>query len=170
MTVEQVAIQEIEGPNKNNWKGIRCNPCACGCGTLVARKFSKGHGRRRPIADRFAEKVNASLGADGCWKWMGAVRSSGYGGLGSGIGLLVSQAHRVSYEVFVGPIPSGLHIDHLCANKLCVNPRHLEPVTQAENNRRVGRPTIQATNPAHQYVLMTVQDLTNILNAAKETP
>ncbi|WP_375791707.1 HNH endonuclease signature motif containing protein [Actinoplanes campanulatus] len=46
-------------------------------------------------------------------------------------------AHRYSYESLIGPIPDGLTIDHLCRNRPCINPDHLEPVTQAENNRRV---------------------------------
>lgn len=46
------------------------------------------------------------------------------------------RAHRFAYTVFVGPIPEGLTLDHLCRNTWCVNPEHLEPVTQAENHRR----------------------------------
>lgn len=46
------------------------------------------------------------------------------------------QAHRLSYEVFVGPIPDGLFLDHLCRVTNCINPDHLEPVTPAENNKR----------------------------------
>lgn len=70
---------------------------------------------------------------DECWHWLGSTRE--------GYGLIkfagqVRNAHRVAYELQVGPIPDGLHIDHLCRNRLCVNAAHLEPVTQAENNRR----------------------------------
>jgi len=46
------------------------------------------------------------------------------------------HAHRFAYEELVGPIPEGLDLDHLCRNKTCVNPAHLEPVTRAENVRR----------------------------------
>lgn len=67
---------------------------------------------------------------DGCWIWQGAINTSGYGSAGPRL------AHRASYEEFVGPIPAGLQIDHLCRVTLCVNPDHLEPVTELENKRR----------------------------------
>jgi hypothetical protein len=52
------------------------------------------------------------------------------------------QAHRWSYERFVGPIPEGLHIDRLCRNRARVNPKHLEPVTPADNTRRGNSPAM----------------------------
>jgi hypothetical protein len=73
----------------------------------------------------------------GCWEWRAYRDRGGYGrsfSLDRGRGSQL--AHRVSHRLFVGPIPDGLHIDHLCRNKGCVNPDHLEPVTQQENNRR----------------------------------
>lgn len=70
-----------------------------------------------------------------CWIWTGARNSKGYGSMTNGQG--GSQlAHRTSYELLVGPIPLGLTIDHLCLVKPCVNPHHLEPVSNAENARR----------------------------------
>jgi hypothetical protein len=67
----------------------------------------------------------------GCWNWTQALDSHGYGVLG--YRYRVEKAHRFAYEIFVGPIPEGLTLDHLCRNTRCVNPEHLEPVTQGEN-------------------------------------
>jgi hypothetical protein len=82
--------------------------------------------------ERFMAKVSAR--PDGCWQWMGATDRYGYGlSLFYGRRERKHMAHRVAYEQFVGPIPEGLVIDHLCRNKGCVNPDHLEPVTIGEN-------------------------------------
>jgi hypothetical protein len=69
-----------------------------------------------------------------CWTWTGAVQSRGYGSVG--YQRRIWSTHRLSYELLVGPIPDGLTIDHLCLNKRCCNPSHLEPVTNLENIRR----------------------------------
>lgn len=58
-------------------------------------------------------------------------------------------AHRYAYELLVGPIPEGLHIDHLCRVRLCVNPAHLEAVTCHENNRRSTSPTAVNAKKTH---------------------
>lgn len=65
----------------------------------------------------------------GCWRWTGAFQNAGYGQYGKPPVL----AHRWAYELHVGPIATGLVIDHLCRNRWCVNPKHLEVVTLAEN-------------------------------------
>lgn len=71
-----------------------------------------------------------------CWNWQGAKINGKYGTVG--INYRKMLAHRQSYIDFIGDIPPGMHLDHLCGNPGCVNPQHLEPVTQAENNRRAG--------------------------------
>lgn len=71
---------------------------------------------------------------DGCWQWNGAKVGHGYGVLGVEVGSRL--AHRLSYEHFKGPISEGLTIDHLCMNTACVNPDHLEAVTNQVNNSR----------------------------------
>lgn len=70
----------------------------------------------------------------GCWQWDQYTDLDGYGTLKHGAGTI--RAHRWSYEALIGPIPTGLVIDHLCRNRGCVNPEHLEPVTVRENNVR----------------------------------
>lgn len=67
----------------------------------------------------------------GCWIWTAVADSKGYGVLG--VEGKNQKAHRLVHEMFKGPIPDGLHLDHLCRNRLCVNPDHLEPVTRREN-------------------------------------
>lgn len=83
-----------------------------------------------------AERILRYVEVDeaGHWIWKAARDTGGYGQLR--IGRRTYKAHRVSYEAFVGPIPDGLHIDHLCRIRECVNPQHLEPVTCLENVRR----------------------------------
>ena len=89
--------------------------------------------RRSPIIERFWAKVRLGAGTS-CWEWEAHRQPSGYGQFSEN--QVVVYAHRWAYERFVGPIPEGMHLDHLCRNTRCVNPNHLEPVTQAENNRR----------------------------------
>jgi len=108
-----------------------------------------------PIPDRIAR--NSEVDEAGCWLWRGHVHRNGYGSIRVGSATDGSRrnqmAHRASYEAFVGPIPDGFVIDHICRNKSCVNPAHLEAVTQSENLARgVGTPATRTTCPrGHEY-------------------
>ena len=89
---------------------------------------------------------------NGCWVWIGATDSrSRYGRMI--VDGKTRYTHRVSYETFVGPIPDGLQIDHLCRNRACCNPEHLEPVTPLVNTHR--SPITNATKThcpnGHEY-------------------
>lgn len=105
-----------------------------------------------PALDRFAEKI--ALTESGCIEWIASINNRGYGTFASGSGSTV--AHRWSYEYHVGPIPPGRQLDHLCGNRACVNPEHLDPVTARANLLRAsGRAAINASKthcPAgHEY-------------------
>ena len=92
-----------------------------------------GTRRTRPPVDRFAEKI--ALAENGCIEWIAGTNGPGYGTFAAGDGLFV-LAHRWSYEYHIAPIPTGLEIDHLCANRRCVNPEHMEVVTRHQNLMR----------------------------------
>lgn len=82
----------------------------------------------------------------GCWEWTGPMnRSTGYGSCYS-VEDGLKLTHRAAYEALVGPIPDGMEVDHLCRNRACCNPAHLEPVTHGVNMRRVflSRPTCRS--------------------------
>lgn len=97
---------------------------------------------------RFWSKVTE---IDGCWVWTGAKQNSKFMPAGYGrfqTGRRVSQAHRVAYElVHAVEIPADLVVDHLCRNTICVNPEHMEIVTQSVNSQRQARPPLSHCKP-----------------------
>lgn len=121
--------------------------CHCGCGerTTISsyshaamgyvkgepRRYRPGHGQRRRFK-KLRYIVKDCGFATPCWVWQLATLPNGYG-MDSG---RQQGAHRVEWERVHGPIPAGAHIDHLCRNRACVNPAHMECVTCAENARR----------------------------------
>jgi hypothetical protein len=84
---------------------------------------------------------------EGCWLWKASRDSKGYGQFLTDQGL--RRAHRVSYELFRGPIPEGKQLDHLCRVRHCVRPDHLEIVTARENVRRGESPAARQAAQTH---------------------
>lgn len=125
--------------------------CQCGCGRETTRskwacarkglkagdhyQFIRGHCPRdrhyrpKPRAERWSVDPDT-----GCWNWNLAVFGSGYGM--DTVNRRPVRAHKRQWELRFGRVPRGMVLDHLCRNRRCVNPDHLEPVSNAENNRR----------------------------------
>lgn len=111
-------------------KSLLCRECykigGGDWGSAYSRSVRSGI---EPIKDRMLRQI---VKRDGHWIWTGPIRGKqGYGAIT--IKRKSFCAHRVMYETFIGPIPDGLQIDHICRVRNCVNPEHLEPVTCREN-------------------------------------
>lgn len=115
--------------------------CECGCRRPVTLnkyrivRFIKGHNARAARikdSDRYAIDP-----VTGCWNWLLAKNDTGYGI--ETLEYVKYLAHRRFYQDKYGPIPDGLQLDHRCKNRGCVNPDHLEPVTNKVNSRRASK-------------------------------
>lgn len=96
--------------------------------------------------ERFTTKINKT---DTCWLWTAGLTKGGYGQFG--IGKKKFSAHRFAYELWVGPIPHGMVIDHLCRVKACVRPEHLEAVSQKVNLNRGEHGNTKKTHCIHGH-------------------
>lgn len=111
---------------------------------LARRRREAGATQRRAWTDQDAIAEHRTVDASsGCWEWTGSMHAAGYGLFRDRL------AHRISYEVHVGSIPEGLTIDHLCRNRRCVNPLHLEAVTIAVNVLRGESPPARNARKTH---------------------
>lgn len=109
---------------------------------------------RQPVRDwrenmanwAYAETVlvrvasHCRLAPSGCWEWLMSRTADGYGQVS--VKRAMVRVHQVTYLALVGPVPEGLQLDHLCRNRACCNPWHVEPVTPLENTRRGDGPEV----------------------------
>lgn len=117
------SVSVVRGMCRSHYRRARLD------GDIVIRRQQVG---MEPI-ERF---LNFFERGAGCWIWMGARNSFGYGNFNWGGGRYVN-AHRLAYEHFIGPVPEGLVLDHIvCDNPPCCNPWHLQPTTFREHAAR----------------------------------
>jgi hypothetical protein len=103
--------------------------CSKRCAVSAIRSAST-----RPVIDRLSD-LSIPEPNSGCRLFLGSLNDAGYGKFGMGHGGW-DRAHRVAYSAFIGPIPDGLTIDHLCRNRACIEPTHLEAVSKRTNTLR----------------------------------
>ena len=116
----------------------------------------------KSLAERFHEKfiVNEE---NGCWEWQASRNKKGYGTIGDGNGRKgrTILSHRVSYEMFIGPIPSGIFVMHKCDNPRCVNPYHLKAGTAQDNSTDM---TYKGRQKGLKHSKFSISDLKAIIN------
>lgn len=131
------------------WRDTHAEPCSVdGCKTAARangmcnlhwqRNYHHGSPEWEPktVEERFWEKVDKS---GDCWEWQGALDSAGYGVFN--LGERLDRAHRITYQWAGQSIPDGYHVDHLCRNRRCCRPAHLEAVPPSTNWERGESPT-----------------------------
>jgi len=112
---------------------IRISICRFSGGRVLTLSRALTPGMVADYADSFEDGFEVD-NATGCWEWLRYRDKEGYGRFA--FGPKNAMAHRAAYVLEIGAIPEGLDLDHLCRNRGCVNPEHLEIVTRQENIRR----------------------------------
>jgi len=120
---------------------------------------------QKTLQERFEEKVEL-IPESTCHWWIASIRPTGYGQFRSGDGK-TKYAHRVSHELYIGPIPDGLDVLHKCDNKLCVNPDHFFLGTDMDNTRDKCNKGRHPVGEACTYAKLTEKDILKIRNMAK---
>lgn len=121
---------------------------------------------RKPLSERFHSKVMTEPNS-GCWLWTGCYEGNGYGNIGSGGSEgRTLKAHRLSYEMHVGPIPPGADVLHRCDTRECVNPFHLFLGTQADNMADMVRKGRNARGSTNGHAKLTEDDVRAIRASA----
>jgi hypothetical protein len=107
----------------------------------VRRRFTAEEAKSS-LKQRFLQRIDVTRG---CWVWTGSTVATNprhpryrYGTIRAAHQASWTYAHRAAYEMFIGPIPDGMTVDHICFNPLCVNPAHLQLLTRSENSARKG--------------------------------
>lgn len=140
--------------------------CSRAC-TLTARAtglIDSGPKTRQAAQDRFLSKIDLG-GDDECWPWNGNRTPKGYGSFS--LNRRMVAAHRVSWTIFVGPIPDGLHVLHACDTPFCVNPKHLFLGTNQDNIDDKVAKRRQARGETHSRAILTEDQVREIRYRAR---
>jgi hypothetical protein len=111
---------------------------------MVSRRWSDEVYHQRVLDRMYAKR---EINSSGCWIWLGWKNELGYGW--THFNGRKESVHRTAYTILVGAVPEGLHLDHLCRQRDCFNPDHLEPVTCAENLLRGAGPSARNAHKTH---------------------
>jgi hypothetical protein len=121
----------------------------------------------RPIKERLLSSISKPKGESGCWLWLGSKLPRGYGILS--VQSKKKYAHRLSYETFVGPVPDGLDVMHLCDNPSCINPGHLQAGTHKQNMEDCSRKGRAANGEKNSQSKLTLAEVKEMIRLRKES-